>query len=147
MLGHSIVSQNFMEPESSIPNSQELSTCSYPEPDQSSPHWLFTQSFQISPTFMFSLALLLCCYQCLDNSVGIATGYRSKVRVSIPGTIKRFYGLHTVQPYFGAHLDSYPVGPGVSSPGSKLAGEWSLKHISVYTSTLQHVFKVWCSIN
>jgi hypothetical protein len=33
VLGHSIVSQHFMEP-----NSQELSTCSYPEPDQSSPH-------------------------------------------------------------------------------------------------------------
>jgi hypothetical protein len=28
--GHSIVSQHFMEPEGSIPNSQELSTCSYP---------------------------------------------------------------------------------------------------------------------
>jgi hypothetical protein len=27
-----------MEPEGSIPNSQQLSTCSYPEPDQSSPH-------------------------------------------------------------------------------------------------------------
>jgi hypothetical protein len=38
MLGHSIVSQHFIEPESSIPNSQELSTSSYPEPDQSSPH-------------------------------------------------------------------------------------------------------------
>jgi hypothetical protein len=38
MLGPSIVSQHFMEPEGSIPNSQELSTCSYPEPDQSSPH-------------------------------------------------------------------------------------------------------------
>jgi hypothetical protein len=38
MLGHSIVSQHFMEPEGSKPNSQELSTCSYPEPDQSSPH-------------------------------------------------------------------------------------------------------------
>jgi hypothetical protein len=36
-LGHSIVSQQFMEPEGSIPNSQELSTCPYPEPDQSSP--------------------------------------------------------------------------------------------------------------
>jgi hypothetical protein len=34
MLGYSIVSQHFMEPEGSIPNSQELSTCSYPEPDQ-----------------------------------------------------------------------------------------------------------------
>jgi hypothetical protein len=38
MLGHSIVSQHFIEPVGSIPNSQELSTCSYPEPDQSSPH-------------------------------------------------------------------------------------------------------------
>jgi hypothetical protein len=36
MLVHSIVSQYFIEPEGSIPNSQELSTCSYPEPDQSS---------------------------------------------------------------------------------------------------------------
>jgi hypothetical protein len=35
MLGHSIVSQHFMEPEGSIPNSQELSTCSSSEPDQS----------------------------------------------------------------------------------------------------------------
>jgi hypothetical protein len=31
--GHSIVSQHFMEPEGSIPNSQELCTCSYLEPD------------------------------------------------------------------------------------------------------------------
>jgi hypothetical protein len=31
MLGHSIVSQQFMEPKGSIPYSQELSTCSYPE--------------------------------------------------------------------------------------------------------------------
>jgi hypothetical protein len=28
-----------MEPEGSIPNSQELSTCSYPQPDQSSPQY------------------------------------------------------------------------------------------------------------
>jgi hypothetical protein len=38
LFGHSIVSQHFMEPEGSIPNSQELFTCPYPEPDQSSPH-------------------------------------------------------------------------------------------------------------
>jgi hypothetical protein len=38
MLGHSTVSQHFMEPEGSIPNSQELSNCFYPEPDQSTPH-------------------------------------------------------------------------------------------------------------
>jgi hypothetical protein len=35
MFGHSIVSQHFMEPEGSILNSQQLSTCSYPQPDQS----------------------------------------------------------------------------------------------------------------
>jgi hypothetical protein len=38
MLGHSIVSQHFMEPEGSVPNSQELSACSYAELEQSSPH-------------------------------------------------------------------------------------------------------------
>jgi hypothetical protein len=38
VMWHSIVFQHFMEPEGSIPNSQELSTCSYPELDQSSPH-------------------------------------------------------------------------------------------------------------
>jgi hypothetical protein len=46
MLGHSIVFQHFMEPEGSIPNSQELSTYSYPEPDQSSPF-----PFNVSPTW------------------------------------------------------------------------------------------------
>jgi hypothetical protein len=30
----SIISQHFMEPEGSLPRSQELSTCTYPEPDQ-----------------------------------------------------------------------------------------------------------------
>jgi hypothetical protein len=29
---------HFVEPEGSLPNSQELFTCSYPEPDQLSPH-------------------------------------------------------------------------------------------------------------
>jgi hypothetical protein len=38
LLEHSIVSQHFIEPEGSVPNSQELSACPYPEPDQSSPH-------------------------------------------------------------------------------------------------------------
>jgi hypothetical protein len=35
---HLIVSQHFMELEGSLPHSQELSTCPYPEPDQFSPH-------------------------------------------------------------------------------------------------------------
>jgi hypothetical protein len=37
MCKHSVVSQHFMEPEGSLPSSQELSTFTYPEPDQSSP--------------------------------------------------------------------------------------------------------------
>jgi hypothetical protein len=36
--GHSIVSQHFMEPEGSLPHSQELFTCHYSEPDQASLH-------------------------------------------------------------------------------------------------------------
>jgi hypothetical protein len=56
MLGHSIVSQHFMEPEGSIPNSQELSTCSYLEPDQSSPYHpippLQDPSYYYPPTYV-----------------------------------------------------------------------------------------------
>jgi hypothetical protein len=38
LCSHSVVSQHFMEPEGSLPSSQELSNCTYPEPDQSNPH-------------------------------------------------------------------------------------------------------------
>jgi hypothetical protein len=38
LCSYSVVSQHFMEPEGSLPRSQELSTCTYPEPDQLSPH-------------------------------------------------------------------------------------------------------------
>jgi hypothetical protein len=38
LCSHSVVSQHFVELEGSLPRSQELSTCTYPEPDQSSPH-------------------------------------------------------------------------------------------------------------
>jgi hypothetical protein len=37
MCSHSVVFQHFMEPEGSLPRSQELPTCTYPEPDQSGP--------------------------------------------------------------------------------------------------------------
>jgi hypothetical protein len=37
LCSHSIVSQQFMEPEGSLPHSQVLSTCAYPERGQSSP--------------------------------------------------------------------------------------------------------------
>jgi hypothetical protein len=55
MLGHSIVSQHFMEPEGSIPNSpQQLSTCSYPaRPIQStSPHPTSPRSILILSTHL-----------------------------------------------------------------------------------------------
>jgi hypothetical protein len=68
MLGHEIVSQHFMEPEYSIPKSQELSTCSYPEPHQSSAHHLIPP-LQDPPTYVlvflvvsFPLAFLLTPY-------------------------------------------------------------------------------------
>jgi hypothetical protein len=35
---HSILSEHFIEPEGSLPCSQQLSTFSYPEPDRSSSH-------------------------------------------------------------------------------------------------------------
>jgi hypothetical protein len=35
---HSIFSLHYMEPEGSLPNSQDLFTCTYPEPEQSNPH-------------------------------------------------------------------------------------------------------------
>jgi hypothetical protein len=52
MLCHSIASQHFMEPEGSIPNSQELSTCSYPEPDITSPHPTSPRSILILSTHL-----------------------------------------------------------------------------------------------
>jgi hypothetical protein len=53
MLGHSIVSQHFMEPEGSIPNSQQLSTCSYPEPDQSQKIRPGSRPFEVFVTSFF----------------------------------------------------------------------------------------------
>jgi hypothetical protein len=38
LCSHSRISQHFVEPEDSLPSSQELSTGPYPEPDQSSPY-------------------------------------------------------------------------------------------------------------
>jgi hypothetical protein len=37
LCSHSVVSQHFMEPEGSLLSLQELSTCTYPEPNQSRP--------------------------------------------------------------------------------------------------------------
>jgi hypothetical protein len=49
LCSHKIVSEHFMEPEGSLPHSQELPTCPYPEPDQSSLHHLI-RSLQDPPT-------------------------------------------------------------------------------------------------
>jgi hypothetical protein len=38
LCSHSRISQHFMETKGSLPHSQELSTCPYPEPDQSCPY-------------------------------------------------------------------------------------------------------------
>jgi hypothetical protein len=54
LLSHSIVSQHFMEPKRSLPHSQELSTCSYPEPGQSSPY------HPIQPPSILILSTHLC---------------------------------------------------------------------------------------
>jgi hypothetical protein len=56
LFGHSLVSQQFMVPEGSIPNSQELSTCPYPEPDQSSPHPP-SHLYKIHPNIILHLRL------------------------------------------------------------------------------------------
>jgi hypothetical protein len=45
LCSHLMVSQLFMAPEGSLPHSQELSTCPYPEPDQTSPHHPILSSF------------------------------------------------------------------------------------------------------
>jgi hypothetical protein len=41
-----------MEPEGSLPSSQELSTCTYPEPDQSSPKTIFFKTMRFSDNTM-----------------------------------------------------------------------------------------------
>jgi hypothetical protein len=55
MLGHWIVSQHFMEPEGSIPNSRDLSTCSYPSqanPVHITPHPTYPRSILILSTHL-----------------------------------------------------------------------------------------------
>jgi hypothetical protein len=61
-----------------------------------------------------------------DNSVGIEMGYGLAGRGSIPGSVKYFYHLHTVQTGFGARPASYPMGTGDSFPGGKAAGHLKL---------------------
>jgi hypothetical protein len=55
LCSYSRTSQNFMEPEGSLPCSQEPSTCPYPEPDESSPY----HPHLISPTFILILSTYL----------------------------------------------------------------------------------------
>jgi hypothetical protein len=51
-----------MEPEGSVPNSQELSTCPYPKQDQSSPH-------NATPSLRF--ILILSTHICLGLPSGL----------------------------------------------------------------------------
>jgi hypothetical protein len=82
LCSHSIISRHFMEPEGSLPHSQELPTCPCPEPDQFSryhpilslqdprcthlylglPSGLFTSDFRTNNllTFLFSPTYATC---------------------------------------------------------------------------------------
>jgi hypothetical protein len=53
-----------------------------------------------------------------DNSVGIATGWTSRVRVP---SVQNLSLLHSVQTGSGAHPASYQMGTGDSFPGGKAA--------------------------
>jgi hypothetical protein len=59
---HSGVSQHIMEPEGSLPLSQELSNCTYPEPDQSSHYHLKLELISVN-----------CSYYCNDGQAIIIT--------------------------------------------------------------------------
>jgi hypothetical protein len=58
LCSHSVVSQHFMEPEGSLPHSQQFSICAYPEPDQSSPQ--HSNSISKMSILMLFIHLRLC---------------------------------------------------------------------------------------
>jgi hypothetical protein len=63
-----------------------------------------------------------------NSSVGLALGYGLDdrgSRVRFPAGAGNFSLHHRVQPGFGAHPASYPMGTRDSFPGSKAAGAWS----------------------
>jgi hypothetical protein len=70
-------------------------------------------------------------YLCMMNAPGQPSWYSDEVLDGRPGFDSReeardFRPLHSVQTGFGTHTASYPMGTGVSFPGSKAAGAWSL---------------------
>jgi hypothetical protein len=70
-----------MEPESSIPNSQELSTCPYPEPEQSSPHHPF-RPLQYYPN-TYALAFIVAPSLSLSHQQPISVLF-SPIRATCP---------------------------------------------------------------
>jgi hypothetical protein len=57
-----------------------------------------------------------------DRTRGIAMGYGLAGLGSIPGSVRFFSLLHTIQTSSGAHPAFYPVGTGGYLPQGKVAG-------------------------
>jgi hypothetical protein len=75
-------SQQFMEPEGSLPSSQELSTCTYPEPDESSPqHSILSLKgpSYITHIYIYINLTVMCINDRLCGLVVRVSGYRSRV--------------------------------------------------------------------
>jgi hypothetical protein len=62
------------------------------------------------------------------SSISIVSNYRLDNGGSISGRGQRFYPLVSVQTGSEAHLASYPIGTGVSSPGGKAWPECVTDH-------------------
>jgi hypothetical protein len=105
-----------MEPEYSLPRSQETSTSPYPEPRASRPH--------LPPYFPKIHSNI----KSRDSSIGIALGYVLDDRsssVRFPAGAGNFSLYNRVQNGSGAHPAPYPMGTRGSFLGGKAAGAWS----------------------
>jgi hypothetical protein len=93
-----------------------------------------------------SLKTLNNIYRLNSSPVGVATGWKARVRFP---AVQDFSFLHSVQTGSGTQPASYPMGTGGSFPGGKAAGAWSWPLTSIqcrgqdrwsYTSTPPYVF-------